>query len=84
MQAKVDITEEELNVQIQESDLFEIAAYFDNTDDYLEKLGLSPSQQRDVQQEKFVAKSTQSGMKMALKIWLNRNPFGETFNLYSP
>lgn len=79
LQEKCNITEEELDLQIQEADLFELASCFDNIDDYLEKLGLSSFQQSDVQQKKFDTESTQAGMKFALKIWLKRNPFGETF-----
>ncbi len=75
----MNISDEKLDLEIEESDLFEIAAFFDNTEDYLEVLGLSPSQQSDVQQEKLRTKTTQASMKFALKIWMNRNPFGETF-----
>ncbi len=75
----MNISDEDLDLEIQESDLFEIAGYFDNTEDYLEMLGLSSSQQSDVKNEKCKTKSTQAGMKLALKIWLKRNPFGESF-----
>ena len=75
------ITDELLNLRIQESDLYELAACFDNTDDYVEKLGLSDAQQTDVKEEKAkaVINHTLAGMKLALKYWLLKIHLEATF-----
>ena len=66
---------------MEEADLPEVAACFDNTEDYVEKLGLSPGQQTDVSEVKAetLLNRTQAGMKVALKYWRNRNPIESTF-----
>ena len=63
---------------MQETDLPELAACFDNTDDYVEKLELTPGQQTDVRTQAFV-NGTQAGMKVALKYWRSRQPVEATF-----
>ena len=40
LKTEMKLTDEQLNTAIQEPDLPELAACFDNTDDYLEKLEL--------------------------------------------
>ena len=59
---------------IEEVDLPDLAGCFDNTDDYVERLGLSPAQQTDVNEvkAKTVLNRTQAGMKLALKYWVQR------------
>ena len=63
---------------MEEADLPEVAACFDNTEDYVEKLGLSPGQQTDVRTQSFV-NGTQTGVKVALKHWRINNPIESTF-----
>ena len=72
------VLDSQLDENIQEPDLYWLAAYFDNTEDYVEKLGLSPGQQTDVRKQTFV-NGTQVGMDVALKYWRSRNPLGATF-----
>ncbi len=48
LKTEMKLTDEQLNTAIKEPDLPELAACFDNTDDYLEKLELSPGQKTDV------------------------------------
>ena len=72
------VTEEKLNKTVNEAELPELSAYFDNTEDYVEKLQLTPGQQTDVRTQAFV-NGTQAGMKVALKLWRNRNPAVATF-----
>ncbi len=62
-------------------DLPEVSACFDNTDDYLEKLELSPGQQTDVNEVKAKTKlnRTQTGMKLALNYWLIKRSLEATF-----
>ena len=61
-----------------EADLPELAACFDNTADYIEKLGLSSGQQADVNTQTYL-NGTQAGMKVALKYWRSINALEATF-----
>ncbi len=81
LQTTMNITDEQLNLKIQERDLYELAACFDNTDDYVEILGLSDAQQTDVKEQKakVVINCTQAGMKLALKYWLIKKHLEATF-----
>ena len=71
----------QLDGRVEEVDLPELAACFDNTEDYVEKLQLTPGQQTDVSEvkAKTLLNRTQAGMKVALKYWRNRNPVEATF-----
>ncbi len=71
----------QLDSIITEIDVPELAACFDNTDDYLEKLELSPGQQTDVNEvkAKTTLNRTQAGMKLALKYWMNKYSLQATF-----
>ncbi|XP_064391354.1 NACHT, LRR and PYD domains-containing protein 3-like [Halichondria panicea] len=75
------LTDEQLNTAIKEPDLPELAACFDNTDDYLEKLELSPGQKTDVSEVKAKTRlnRTQAGIKLALEYWQNKNQLQATF-----
>ena len=78
LKRETQITDEWLDQRLEEADLPEVAACFDNTEDYVEKLGLTPGQQTDVRAKAFV-NGNQAGMKVALKHWRNRNPVEATF-----
>ncbi|XP_064406753.1 uncharacterized protein LOC135351625 isoform X2 [Halichondria panicea] len=69
-----NITDEQLDTRIEEIDLPKLSSYFDNTNDYVEMLRLSPGQQTDVIEEKArtAMNRTQAGIKLALKYWLDR------------
>ena len=73
------MTNKQLDAKIEEADLPDLAACFDNTEDYVEKLGLSPGQQTDVMRTQASLNSTQAGMKVALKYWRGRHPVEATF-----
>ena len=81
LKTEMKLTDEQLNTAIQEPDLPELAACFDNTDDYLEKLELSPGQKTDVSEVKAKTRlnRTQAGMKLALEYWQNKNQLQATF-----
>ena len=81
LKQKMKVTDEQLDLRVEEYDLPELAACFDNTEDYVEKLGLTPGQQTDVSEvkAKTLLNRTQMGMKVALKFWRNRNPMEATF-----
>ena len=79
LKVNTQVTDEQLDTTVEEADLPELAACFDNTEDYVEKLQLSPGQQTDVLRTQTSLNSTQAGMKVALKYWRNRNPVEATF-----
>ena len=72
------VTDLQLDEELQEFDLPQLADYFDNTEDYVVNLGLTPGQQTDVRTQTLV-NGTQIGMTLALRYWRNRNPGGGTF-----
>ena len=75
LKQEMKVTDEQLDSRVEEADLPDLAACFDNTDDYVEKLGLTPGQQSDVK----TARGTQAGMKIVLQCWRRRNPIDATF-----
>ena len=78
LKKEVEVTDDQLDLRVEEADLPEVAAYFDNTNDYVDKLGLTAGEQTDVRTQSFV-NGTQAGMKVALKHWRNSNPINSTF-----
>ena len=72
------MTDEQLNTRIEETDLPELAACFENTEDYVEKLGLSPPQQNDIKVHSYL-NNTEAGVKLALKCWIDRNLNSATY-----
>ena len=76
----LNVTEDQLETHVEEADLHELAACFDNTEDYVEKIELSPGQQTDVRTQAFV-NGTNTGMKLALKYWKSRNALVATFRV---
>ena len=71
-------TNEQLDAKVGDCDLPELAACFGNTEDYVEKLGLTPGQQTDVRTQAFVH-GTQTGVKLALKYWKKGNSHKVTY-----
>ncbi len=78
LKRRMNLADQQLDNEVQECDLPEVSACFDNTDNYLEKLELSPGQQTDVKIKAYV-EGTQTGMKLALKYWLIKHPLQATF-----
>ena len=78
LKTETNVSDHQLDGRVEEADLPELAACFDNTEDYVEKLQLTPGQQTDVRAQAFV-NGTQAGMKVALKCWRNRNSVEATF-----
>ncbi len=81
LKTEMKLSDEQLNTALKEPDLPEVSACFDNTDDYLEKLELSPGQKTDVSEVKAKTRlnHTQAGMKLALEYWRNKNQLQATF-----
>ena len=72
------VNDEQLDTEVEEADLPELAHCFDNTEDYVEKFQLTSGQQTDVRNQSFV-NGSHAGMKVALKYWRNKNPIKATF-----
>ena len=78
LKGETNITDDQLDQRLEEADLPEVAACFDNPEYYVQILGLTPGQQTDVRKQAFVS-GTQAGMTVALTYWRNRNPLVATF-----
>ena len=78
LKAHLNLTDSQLDYQIQEKDFFKLSAHFDSVDDYLPYFGLTPSQQADINDLRF-RKGTQSAMSEALRQWRKSSPFKATY-----
>ncbi len=58
--------------------MYVLASCFDNVENYLDQLGLTPSQQTDIH-DLAVRQDIQTAMAKALKLWRAPNPFVATF-----
>ena len=67
------ITNEQLDSEIEDSDMILLAAYFDNVEYYLSVLGLTPAEQTDIKLKK-VLEGTQIAMYHCLLVWKRHNP----------
>ena len=78
LKSKTKVSDAQLDTEIIEHDLQNLANCFDNVETYLDKLRLLPSQQTDVKDcvSRF---STNAAMTKALKLWRQPNPFAATF-----
>ena len=76
-----NVTEKQLDTEVEEQDLPNLAPLFDNVDDYYEMLKLTPGEQNDVREAVAKANSnqTQKGVKVALKCWRKKNPMKATY-----
>ena len=78
LKRELNLSDTQLDTAIEESDLIHLAHCFDNADDYVEQFGLSPAQQSEVK-DRCSMRGVEAGIKVALKLWRNRNPFFATF-----
>ena len=74
LRKKCNVTDDQLNKDIDLQDIGGLAQCFDNVDDYLQVLGLAPGEQTDIQQIAH-HKGTLPGMREALKRMIKKNPF---------
>ena len=72
------VSDTQLDTEVVEHNLYNLAACFDNVDTYILKLGLLPGQQTDIKDLAF-RWSTQLAMTEALKLWRAINPLDATF-----
>ncbi len=78
LQSKTTVSDGNLEVGLEGSDLPEIASYCDTTDGYVDMLELSAGEQTDVKTKAFVH-GTMAGMLLALKYWVRKNGSKATF-----
>ncbi len=72
------VSDAQLDTEILTEDLHILAGCFDNYDDFLDKLLLSPAECKDIKVKEFLNDS-QSAMREALRLWQNNNPITATF-----
>ena len=74
------LTDDQLDRQLSDRDLFYIADFFDGWSQYVETpgLGLSRGEKAQIAEDPAL-KSNTSKMKEALKIWRSFNPYTATF-----
>ena len=75
---KYNITDEQLNTEIGEENIYDLAGCFDCVDTYLDKLGLTAGQQTQVE-ELAERRDVQTAMTKALKFWRQPNPLLATY-----
>ena len=73
-----EVTNEQLDEQIQGYDVHQLASYFCSTKQYPPMFKLLPAQVADVNRT-FNQNGTQAAMKTALIYWRAQNPFTATF-----
>ena len=78
LKRETNVTDDQLDQRLEEADLPKVAACFDNTEYYVQILGLTPGQQTDVRTKAFVS-GNHIGMMVALMYWRDRNPVEATF-----
>ncbi len=78
LKRETGVSDTQLDTEVVEQNLYNLAACFDNVDTYILKLGLLPGQQTDIKDLAF-RWSTQLAMTEALKLWRAINPLDATF-----
>ncbi len=72
------MTDSQLNMEIKEADMWDLAAQFDNVETYPDKLGLNLAEQKDVKYA-FFLNDMQTAMFHTLKVWTQHNPGAATY-----
>ena len=78
LKRRTGVSDGQLDTEIIEPDLPDLAGCFDEVETYLYKLNLTPGQQTDVKDLAY-RQSTMVAMTEALKLWRQPNPFATTF-----
>ena len=72
------VSDEQLNTKIREEHLHDLAGCFDQLETYLDRLGLNPAQQTDIQ-DLAAQRGIQIAMAQALKLWRQPKPWLATY-----
>ncbi|XP_064400741.1 NACHT, LRR and PYD domains-containing protein 3-like isoform X2 [Halichondria panicea] len=78
LKERTKVTDSQLDTEIEETDMLDMAAYFDNVETYPAMLGLSPAEQKDVKYALFL-NDMQTAMFHTLKVWRQHNPSAATY-----
>ena len=78
LKKKTGVADIQLDSQIVETDLPDLAGCFDNVDTYLQKFQLTPAQQTDVKNIAHQHNTTVAATQV-LRLWRQSNPFAATF-----
>ena len=78
LKRRTGVSDGQLDTEIIEYDLPDLAGCFDEVEIYLYKLNLTPGQQTDVKDLAY-RRGTMVAMTEALKLWRQPNPFAATF-----
>ena len=78
LKIKTRVSDAQLDTEIIEHDIHNLASFFDEVEMYLYKLNLTPAQQTDVRDLAYRC-DTKAAMVKALVLWRQPNPFATTF-----
>ncbi len=78
LKERTKVTDSQLNMEIKEADMWDLAAQFDDVETYPDKLGLNPAEQKDVKYALFL-NGMQTAMCHTLKVWRQHNPGAATY-----
>ncbi len=74
---RYNLTDEQLNREIEDSDTPKLALYFDNVSIYSSAMGLAHAEQADV--NLYHREGTQIAMMRCLRVWKQRDPLRATY-----
>ena len=75
---RTKVTDSQLDTEIKETDMIDLAAHFDNVETYPVQLGLNPAEHQTVRSLSFQY-DIQTAMDKALKLWRQHNPRAATY-----
>ncbi|XP_064400862.1 uncharacterized protein LOC135346998 isoform X3 [Halichondria panicea] len=78
LKERTKVTDSQLDTEIEETDMLDLADHFDNVETYPAMLGLSPAEQKDVKYALFL-NDMQTAMFHTLKVWRQHNPGAATY-----
>ena len=78
LKREAGVSDIQLDTKITQHDFYELAGYFENVENYIDKLGLTPGQQTEVR-DLSKLRGIQTAMTEALKLWCRPNPYAATF-----
>lgn len=78
LKIEADISDTQLDTKITQHDLCDLGGYFENIENYIDKLGLTPGQQTAVK-DLAIHRNIQIAMTEALRLWCRPNPYAATF-----
>ncbi len=68
LKERTKVTDSQLDTEVKETDMLDLADHFDNVETYPAMLGLSPAEQKDVKYALFL-NDMQTAMFHTLKVW---------------